>query len=194
MPSETASPAEVKSKEDRHTTPRMARETHREIADPELCAEPSSSTFCRNLLDPASPFFGHAACGTAYSISACSVIAGYGLLITAGRIVGPPGSVRYHGRTRKAFTSHDSDVTRRCGSYRDPAEQRIIPASEPPSVLLTGFLQRIGEHGGMVQMEYHAVLRNTGHTRVYVIGMAFAAEGLRHTRKGAPFSSKPFPG
>lgn len=71
-------------------------------------------------------------------------------------------------------------------------EQRIVPASQPPSVTLTGSLQRIAERGGMVQMEYRATLRNTGHTRVYVIAEGFAAVGLRYARDAARRLSHPF--
>lgn len=73
-------------------------------------------------------------------------------------------------------------------------EQRILPANQPPSLLLTGSLQRIGERGGMVQMAYRATLRNTGHVRVYVIAMSFAGLGLRYTSKGVPSTVHPVPG
>lgn len=73
-------------------------------------------------------------------------------------------------------------------------EQRIKPAGEPPSILLTGSLQRIAERGGMVQMEWRATLRNTGHTRVYIIAEGFAAIGQRYTTNGTPFVSHPVPG
>ncbi len=73
-------------------------------------------------------------------------------------------------------------------------QQRIVPANEPPSVLLTGSLQRMAERNGMVQMEYHATLRNTGHTRVYVIAEGFTVVGERYSRKGTPVLLHPFPG
>lgn len=73
-------------------------------------------------------------------------------------------------------------------------QQRIVPANEPPSVLFTGSLQRMAERNGMVQMEYHATLRNTGHTRVYVIAEGFTAIGERYTRAGTPVLLHPFSG
>lgn len=73
-------------------------------------------------------------------------------------------------------------------------EQRIKPAGEPPSLVLSGSLQRAGERSGMIQMVYHAVLRNNGQTRVYVIAQAIVAEGLRYTPQGTPATRTLQPG
>lgn len=41
-------------------------------------------------------------------------------------------------------------------------EQRIKPASEPPAILLTGSMQKVGQHNGLVQISYSATVRNIG--------------------------------
>lgn len=73
-------------------------------------------------------------------------------------------------------------------------EQRIKPASEPPAVLLTGSMQRLGQHDGLVQIGYSAVVRNIGHTHVYLIGEGFVAVGVTYSAHGAPSTERPLPG
>lgn len=73
-------------------------------------------------------------------------------------------------------------------------EQRIKPAQEPPSLVLTGGLERVGERNGMIQMAYHAALRNSGQTRVYVIAEGIVAQGLRYSAQGAPATRRLLPG
>jgi hypothetical protein len=73
-------------------------------------------------------------------------------------------------------------------------EERIKPAGDPPSVVLTGSLQRLGERDGMVQMGFRATLRDIGHTRVYIIAQAISAVAQEYTRDATPAVTHPFPG
>lgn len=73
-------------------------------------------------------------------------------------------------------------------------DQRIKPASEPPSVVLTGSLQRVGERGDKVQMQYHVTLRNTGQTRIYTIADGIVAVGLRYVPSRTATTWTPAPG
>lgn len=70
-------------------------------------------------------------------------------------------------------------------------EQRILPAKEPPSVLLTGSLQRLAERDGMVQMKITAKLRNTGHNRIYLIADSLAVSAVRYAPNPKPLVSHP---
>ncbi len=65
-------------------------------------------------------------------------------------------------------------------------EQRIKPASEPPQLLLTGSLHRLGEHKGLVQIGFKGTVLNNGRTDASIIGVGFDADGLRYTTSGAP--------
>jgi hypothetical protein len=69
-------------------------------------------------------------------------------------------------------------------------EQRIKPAAEPPSVLLSGSLHKLGTRNGLVQLGFKGTLRNTGHANVSLIALGFTANGLRYTSKGTPFSNQ----
>lgn len=73
-------------------------------------------------------------------------------------------------------------------------EQRIKPASEPPAVLLTGSMQKVGQHNGLVQISYSATVRNIGHADVYLIGEGFVAVGITYSAHGAPSREQPLPG
>lgn len=73
-------------------------------------------------------------------------------------------------------------------------EQRIKPASEPPAILLTGSMQKVGQHNGLVQISYSAMVRNIGHADVYLIGEGFVAVGVTYSVKGAPSREHPLPG
>jgi hypothetical protein len=73
-------------------------------------------------------------------------------------------------------------------------EQRIKPASEPPSVLLSGSLHRLAERNGLVQVGFNGTVRNTGHNDVSIIALGFTANGLRYTSRGTPFRSETAPG
>lgn len=73
-------------------------------------------------------------------------------------------------------------------------EQRIKPANAPPTINLTGSLQRIGERDGMVEMAYHATLRNTGQTRIYTIADGIVAVGLRYASTQTAVTWTPAPG
>jgi hypothetical protein len=72
--------------------------------------------------------------------------------------------------------------------------ERIKPAGEPPSVVLTGSLHRLGERNGLVQMEYQATLRNTGQTRVNVIAVAFTVNGTKYATTRTPTTVSPYSG
>lgn len=64
-------------------------------------------------------------------------------------------------------------------------EQRIKPASEPAALLLTGTVHRIGEHKGLIQLEYNESARNIGQNEVYFIAEGFVAQGLTYAEKSA---------
>jgi hypothetical protein len=72
--------------------------------------------------------------------------------------------------------------------------ERVKPASERPTVQLTGSLHRLGERGGLVQMEYQATVRNIGHTRVNIIAVGFTVNGVKYTNAGTPATIEPFNG
>lgn len=73
-------------------------------------------------------------------------------------------------------------------------EQRIKPASEPPELLITGTLHRLGTHNGLVQLGYDVTVRNVGHTDVSIIAAGFVAEGIVYTTRGAPATYSLAPG
>lgn len=72
-------------------------------------------------------------------------------------------------------------------------EQRIKPAAEPPSLLLTGELHKVGERQGLLQVEYTARLRNTGTSSVAVIATGFTANAYRFASSQTPTDSHPYP-
>jgi len=67
-------------------------------------------------------------------------------------------------------------------------EERIKPASETPQIVLTGDLVRAGERHGLLAFRYRVTVHNSGHARVNIIGTGFAANGVRFTTSGTPFS------
>jgi hypothetical protein len=73
-------------------------------------------------------------------------------------------------------------------------EQRIKPAAEPPSVLLSGSLHNLGARHGLVQLGFKGSLRNTGNGDVSLVGLGFTANGFRYTTQGTPASSTVAPG
>jgi hypothetical protein len=73
-------------------------------------------------------------------------------------------------------------------------EQRIKPASEPPSLILTGSLQVLGTHNGLVRLAMNATILNNGHTDATLIATAFAADGLRYAANAAPTTDRSIDG
>lgn len=73
-------------------------------------------------------------------------------------------------------------------------EQRIKPAALPPSVLISGSLQKLGERNGLVQLGYKGTLRNTGSNDVSLIALGFTANGFRYATQGTPRLSTIAPG
>jgi len=73
-------------------------------------------------------------------------------------------------------------------------EQRIKPASEPPSLILTGSLHRLGAHDGLIRIGMTASILNNGHTDATLIATSFAAEGLRYTANAAPTTDRSIDG
>ncbi|MGB8909788.1 MAG: hypothetical protein WCC84_13680 [Candidatus Cybelea sp.] len=73
-------------------------------------------------------------------------------------------------------------------------EQRIKPASEPPALLVTGSVHKLGEHNGLIQLGYNGSVRNIGHSEVNLIALGFVAEGLTYTGKGVPHVDRPYEG
>ena len=73
-------------------------------------------------------------------------------------------------------------------------EQRIKPSSEPPELLVTGALHKLGVHNRLVQLAYNVTVRNVGHADVYIIGAAFVADGITYSAAGAPMTYEPAPG
>jgi hypothetical protein len=66
-------------------------------------------------------------------------------------------------------------------------EQRLKPASEPPSLRLTGALYKVGTHNGLVQLAIKATISNNGDTNASLIATGFTVDGLRYApnRKAA---------
>jgi hypothetical protein len=73
-------------------------------------------------------------------------------------------------------------------------EQRIKPAAQPPSVLISGSLHKLGERNGLVQLGYKGTLRNMGSTNVSLIALGFTANGFRYATQGTPRLSTLAPG
>jgi hypothetical protein len=65
-------------------------------------------------------------------------------------------------------------------------EQRLKPASEPPSLRLTGSLYKLGTHKGLVQLAIKATISNNGSTDATLIATGFTAEGLRYAPNSTP--------
>ncbi len=66
-------------------------------------------------------------------------------------------------------------------------EQRLKPAAEPPSVIFTGSLQRLGQHAGLIQFGVRGKVVNNGQTDVSIIALGFTADGLRYAPLSKPF-------
>lgn len=73
-------------------------------------------------------------------------------------------------------------------------EQRIKPASEPPSLLVSASLHRAGERNGLVQLGFKGTVRNTGHSNVSIVALGFSANGVGYTSKDTPSLSHASPG
>ncbi len=73
-------------------------------------------------------------------------------------------------------------------------EQRIKPASEPPSLTLTGSLHRLGAHNGLIRLGMNATILNNGHTNASLIATSFAADGLRYTANAVPMTDRSIDG
>jgi hypothetical protein len=65
-------------------------------------------------------------------------------------------------------------------------EQRFKPASEPPSLRLTGSLYKLGTHKGLVQLAIKATISNNGSTNATLIATGFTADGLRYAPNRVP--------
>ena len=66
-------------------------------------------------------------------------------------------------------------------------EQRLKPAAEPPSVVFSGSLHRLGAHAGLIQFGLRGNVLNNGRTDVSIIAISFAADGLRYAPLSKPF-------
>jgi hypothetical protein len=73
-------------------------------------------------------------------------------------------------------------------------EQRIKPAAEPPSVLLSGSLHKLGMRDGLTQLGFKGTLRNNGSGNVSLVALGFTANGFRYTTQGTPLLSPVAPG
>lgn len=73
-------------------------------------------------------------------------------------------------------------------------EQRIKPAAEPPSLVFTGSMQRLGEHGGLIQVGFHGTVLNNGHTDVALAALGFAASGVRYAALPSPATDRSITG
>jgi hypothetical protein len=73
-------------------------------------------------------------------------------------------------------------------------EQRIKPASEPPSLTLTGSLHRLGAHNGLIRLGMNATILNNGHTNASLIATSFAADGLRYSANVVPTTDRSIDG
>ncbi|MFZ1018640.1 MAG: hypothetical protein WAN39_12305 [Candidatus Cybelea sp.] len=65
-------------------------------------------------------------------------------------------------------------------------EQRLKPASEPPSLRLTGSLHKVGTHNGLVQLAVKATITDNGSTDATLIATGFTAVGLRYAPNSTP--------
>lgn len=66
-------------------------------------------------------------------------------------------------------------------------EQRLKPAGEPPSVIFTGSLHRLGQHAGLIQFGVRGKVVNNGQTDVSIIALGFTGDGLRYAPLSKPF-------
>ncbi len=73
-------------------------------------------------------------------------------------------------------------------------EQRIKPASEPPSLILTGSLHRLGAQNGLTRIGMNATILNNGHTNASLIATSFAADGLRYSANAVPMIDRSIDG
>jgi hypothetical protein len=74
-------------------------------------------------------------------------------------------------------------------------EQRIKPASEPPSLIFTGSLHRLGGvQNGLIRIGMNATILNNGHTSVSLIATSFAADGLRSSANTVPMTDRSIDG
>jgi hypothetical protein len=73
-------------------------------------------------------------------------------------------------------------------------EQRIKPASEPPSLILSGSLHRLGERDGLIRLGMNATVMNNGNTNASLIATSFAADGLRYSANAVPITDKSIDG
>lgn len=64
--------------------------------------------------------------------------------------------------------------------------ERIKPAADPPSLVMSGSLHRLGERNGLVQFSYGGIIRNNGRTHVYLIGEGYTVDGLRVKSNSKP--------
>ena len=72
--------------------------------------------------------------------------------------------------------------------------ERIKPAADPPSLVMTGSLHRLGERKDLSQFSYDGIIRNNGRTRVYLIAEAYTVAGFRLTADATPTSVRPYRG
>lgn len=72
--------------------------------------------------------------------------------------------------------------------------ERIKPAADPPSLVMSGTLHKLGERKGLTQFSYDGTIRNNGNTNVYLIGEGYTVIGFRLASNSAPVSVKPYPG
>lgn len=72
--------------------------------------------------------------------------------------------------------------------------ERIKPAADPPSLVMTGSLHKLGERNGLVQFSYGGVIRNNGRTHVYLIGEGYTVDGFRVKTNSTPVLTQPYRG
>lgn len=68
-------------------------------------------------------------------------------------------------------------------------EQRLKPASEPPSLRLTGSLHKLGTHNGLIQLAIKATISNNGST---VASRTLVYRTVELTRLASPKYSSSF--
>lgn len=73
-------------------------------------------------------------------------------------------------------------------------EQRIKPAYESPSLLVSGSLRKVGERNGLLQLGFRGTVRNAGHADVSIVALGFSANGIRYTTDGTPYFHHASPG
>ena len=72
--------------------------------------------------------------------------------------------------------------------------ERIKPAADPPSLVMTGSLHKLGERKGLIQFSYSGVIQNNGRVRAYLIGQAYTVTGIGLTTNTRPTSLRPYAG